>query len=550
MNRTPLGGAGRRCLCQQKSRTQLRRPRWYARSMAQTAAWQGSFSQLLVDEYQDTNRAVRTCHLLSRAHRNLWVVGDDDQAIYTWRGADIRNILDFERSSRAGGWWQLEQNYRSSSPHPRRRQRRDRATTPGRIEKQPGASSARRAGPVVEAEDEHVGRGSSPAASARCSRSGRAPTRSRSSTDQRPVARARGAALRQGVPYQIIGGPRFYERAEVKDAMAYLSVLDNPADEIALRRDHQPAAARHRRRPSVERLPRTARPSGRHAAGRRSTSSRAARAAASSRARRCARSAALMDELREPWRRGAGAATCPRLGSRTDIIEGLEAERRSRPRAHREPARAPSRDAREHGSRTEEPALISFLQEVALPAQVDAVEQDRTQRVTLTTLHGGKGLEFEAVFVIGMEQNLFPHVRGRSRRRTSRRSAASATSRSPARARSWSLVYARQRTLFGARGNNLPVAVHRRDPAGAWSSTSAEPRSTYGSASGRGGSTYSGTSYGDRSGGFQGSSAGATTQLAGIAPRDEASADLGRRQRRPRPAGRRRRHGHGRGRPR
>ena len=200
--------------------------------------WQGAFNHLLVDEYQDTNHAqYRIVRLLADAHRNVCVVGDDDQSIYTWRGADIRNILDFERDFPDARVVRLEQNYRSSQ------RILDAANAviennAGRIEKRLwsdlGMGEPIR---VIEAEDEHD------EARIVAARIGGLIEGGSSASDiavfYRTNAQSRvleDLLVRHGVPYQVIGGPRFYERAEIKDAMAYLSVLDNPSDEIALRR--------------------------------------------------------------------------------------------------------------------------------------------------------------------------------------------------------------------------------------------------------------------------------------------------------------------------
>ena len=482
--------------------------------------WQGSFSQLLVDEYQDTNHAqYRIVRLLSDAHRNVMVVGDADQAIYTWRGADIRNILDFEQDFPDARIVRLEQNYRSSQ------RILDAANAviennTGRIEKklwsELGNGEPVR---VIESEDEHD---EARIVSARIGALLEGGTSaSEIAVFYRTNAQSRvleDLLVRHGVPYQVIGGPRFYERAEVKDAMAYLSVLDNPTDEIALRRIiNQPR--RGIGDASVDRLAATAGFTGTslwdalldpEAAG---VSTAAARAVRSFRT--------LMDELRDRAVEEPVGDLLETLLTRTGVIEGLEAERTIEASGRIENLQELVGVAREYVTRTEEPSLAGFLQEVALTADADALaaQDNGTGRVTLMTLHNAKGLEFEAVFVIGMEQNLFPHVRAieEANIEEERRLCYVAITRAR---KELSLVYARQRTLFGARGNNLPSQFIDEIPQ-SLVEHERKPRSTYGSTSGRSSSSYSGTSYGDRSGGFQGSSAGATTQLAGIAPKDD-----------------------------
>jgi len=467
--------------------------------------WQGAFNHLLVDEYQDTNHAqYRIVRLLSDAHRNVFVVGDVDQAIYTWRGADIRNILDFERDFPDARVVRLEQNYRSSQ------RILDAANAviennAGRIEKRLwsdlGMGEPIR---VIEAEDEHD------EARIVAARIGGLLEGGSSASDiavfYRTNAQSRvleDLLVRHGVPYQVIGGPRFYERAEIKDAMAYLSVLDNPSDEISLRRIiNQPR--RGIGDASVDRMAATAGFASGSLWDALADPDGAGVSTAAARSVRAFR--ALMDELRDRAVELSVGDLLETLLTRAGIIEGLEAERTIEASGRIENLQELVGVAREYTARSEEPSLAGFLQEVALTADADALAAaDDGGRVTLMTLHNAKGLEFDAVFVIGMEQNLFPHVRAieEANIEEERRLCYVAITRAR---RELSLVYARQRTLFGARGNNLPSQFIDEIPANL---VERERKArSFGSAS-RGGS------------GWQPSSAGATTQLQGIAPRDE-----------------------------
>jgi DNA helicase II / ATP-dependent DNA helicase PcrA len=222
-----------------------------------------------------------------------------------------------------------------------------------------------------------------------------------------------------------------------------------------------------------------------------------------------------MDELRDKAVELPVGELLETLLARTGVIETLEAERTIEATGRIENLQELVGVAREYTARTEEPSLAGFLQEVALTADADALAaESETGRVTLMTLHNAKGLEFNAVFVIGMEQNLFPHVRAieEANIEEERRLCYVAITRAR---RELCLVYARQRTLFGARGNNLPSQFIDEIPQ-SLVEHERKPRSMYGS-SPRGNSAWQSPP----SGGWGPSSAGATTQLPGIAPRDE-----------------------------
>ncbi len=200
--------------------------------------WQGAFRYVLVDEYQDTNHAqYRLLQLLAEKHRNLCAVGDQDQAVYGFRGADIRNILEFERDFPGTTVVTLEQNYRSTNTI-LRAANHVIANNPERKEKnlwsELGEGDPVRA---LEMEDEHAEARYVAAQIARLIEEGL--NGAEIAVFYRTNAQSRvleDVLVRQDVPYQVIGGPRFYERAEVKDAIAYLQVLDNPADAVSLLR--------------------------------------------------------------------------------------------------------------------------------------------------------------------------------------------------------------------------------------------------------------------------------------------------------------------------
>src|SRR5881396_830859 len=202
------------------------------------AKWQEAFRYILVDEYQDTNHAqYRLLQLLAEKHRNVFAVGDPDQSIYGFRGADIRNVLEFEHDFPGSYTIALEQNYRSTQhildaangviSHNRERKEKN-------LWSELGDGDPVR---VIEVEDEHAEARYVAAEIALLVEEGF--SGAEVAVFYRTNAQSRvleDVLVRQGIAYQVIGGPRFYERAEIKDAIAYLQVLDNPADSISLLR--------------------------------------------------------------------------------------------------------------------------------------------------------------------------------------------------------------------------------------------------------------------------------------------------------------------------
>src|SRR2546429_47758 len=200
--------------------------------------WQKAFRYILVDEYQDTNHAqYRLLQLLAEQHGNVGAVGDPDQSIFAFRGADINNILDFERDFPGTRTIALEQNYRSTNSILEGANAviaNNRERKPKELWSELGDGDPVH---VVEVEDEH--------AEARFVAAGIAGLVEEGfSGDEvaifyRTNAQSRvleDVLVRQGVAYQVIGGPRFYERAEIKDAIAYLQAIDNPYDAVSLQR--------------------------------------------------------------------------------------------------------------------------------------------------------------------------------------------------------------------------------------------------------------------------------------------------------------------------
>jgi DNA helicase-2/ATP-dependent DNA helicase PcrA len=371
--------------------------------------WERTFSHILVDEYQDTNHAqYRLLQLLAAAHGNVFAVGDPDQSIYSFRGADIRNILDFERDFPTAATIALEQNYRSTNAileaanavidHNRDRK-------PKRLWSELGGGDPVQ---VVEVEDEHAEARFVAAEIARLVEQGLSAREL--AVFYRTNAQSRvleDVLVRQQIPYQVIGGPRFYERAEIKDAIAYLSVLDNPSDAVAILR----IANRPRRGigdTSLRRLVVYADALGISLWEALADPEAAGLTGASLRAVRGFRM--LMESLQAAAQELPIDELLEAVLARSGTIEAYEAERTIEARGRIENLEELVGVAREARQREEGVTLSTFLQEISLVSDQDEL-RDRESQVTLMTIHNAKGLEYRAVFLIGMEEGIFPHAR-------------------------------------------------------------------------------------------------------------------------------------------
>ncbi|HVC70226.1 MAG TPA: UvrD-helicase domain-containing protein [Acidimicrobiales bacterium] len=368
-------------------------------------SYQKRFRQVLVDEYQDTNRVQNELvMLLCAEHRNVCIVGDTDQSIYAFRGADIRNILEFEKAFPDAVIVPLEQNYRSTKTI------LDAANAvivnnTSRVPKDLW-TDGEQGEPVnrFRAEDEydeaawvaaeigrlHHGEGL---------RYGDVAIFYRTNAQSRALEEA---LVRTAVAYKVVGGTRFYDRREVKDLLAYLRVLANPSDEISARRIVN-VPRRGVGDTSADRLAAWARERGRSFAD---CFDQVAEAGVTGRAAAgLAALSALLDELRTEADAGAGpAALIQAVASRTGYVAELEAQDTL------DAAGRLENIAELVGAATEYDSLDEFLESVALVSDADEIEDDGS-RVSLMTLHTAKGLEFPAVFLVGMEDGVFPHLR-------------------------------------------------------------------------------------------------------------------------------------------
>jgi len=329
-------------------------------------------------------------------------------SIYAFRGADIRNIMEFERDFPGTRVIALEQNYRSTNHILRSANSvidQNRERMPKRLFSDLGEGEAVR---VVEVEDEHAE--ARFVAAEIAALIGGGASANELAVFYRTNAQSRvleDVLVRQDVPYQVIGGPRFYERAEIRDATAYLSVLVNPSDAGSLLR----IANRPRRGigdTSLARLVTHAEATGHTLWEATADPEAAGVATASCRAVRGFRN--VMESLMALSQELEVDELLERVLEKTGTIEALEAERTIEARGRLENLQELVGVAREYREQTAEGSLAGFLQDIALVSDQDTIQDDRGL-VTLMTLHNAKGLEFRAVFVIGMEEGVFPHIR-------------------------------------------------------------------------------------------------------------------------------------------
>jgi DNA helicase-2/ATP-dependent DNA helicase PcrA len=372
-------------------------------------AWyRGLWRHVLVDEYQDTNRAqYRIIRLLTSEHRNVLVVGDPDQSVYRWRGADIRNILDFEDDYPGTKVIRLEQNYRStqrilsvaSAVIANNVQRKDKTLWT----ENPEGERAR----LYRAWDEHEE--ANFVAQTVLGVRGEGIGWDGVAVFYRTNAQSRvleDALRRARIPYVIVGGVRFYERREIKDTLAYLRLVVNPTDDIAFRRAVQ-APSRGIGPTSQARLDEVAAQQGR------SLLAVAAEPPADLRGKP---KAALEEFARLVARLTEARGTLPppalidRVLDDSGYREALTQERAPETEGRLENLEELVAAAEEYTNGTDDATLEGFLDSVALLGDVDELKEGDS-RVTLMTLHSAKGLEFPVVFLTGLEEGVFPHAR-------------------------------------------------------------------------------------------------------------------------------------------
>ena len=380
--------------------------------------YQSRYIHLMIDEFQDTNVAqYAIARQLAQKHRNLCVVGDPDQSIYSWRNADIRNILSFQDDYPEAKVIALEESYRSTQTILDAARELIAANTQ-RVEKdlwtgnQSGVPIVVGEGYNEQEEAQIVTKEIADLSRDEKYKLGDIAVMYRVNAQSRALEEA---CLRYGVPYQVIGGQKFYQRQEVKDLTAYLRLVANPTDDVSLTRVvNVPSRGIGRR--SLDELTRAARDAGMSMYS----------------------AIELLTDERDQGEQTSRPLTPRAVRTLTDfksLIAGLASEsetldllelidltleRSGYKRYLQEEAdrgedrwdniqkfRASARDYLHLGIQD---ALTAFLESVSLVSDVDSLE-DKADAITLITLHQAKGLEFPVVFIVGMEEGILPHSR-------------------------------------------------------------------------------------------------------------------------------------------
>jgi DNA helicase-2/ATP-dependent DNA helicase PcrA len=373
--------------------------------------YQEKFLYISIDEYQDTNRAqYRWVNLLAARHRNLCVVGDDDQSIYSWRGADLRNLLDFERDYPDAKVIRLERNYRSTGTileaahgvvvkiKGRKPKKLWTDRGGGHPLKYFRASSGMEEAIYVVNEISKLVAGGKYALKD-------------IAVFYRTNAQSRlfeEIMLRFNLPYKIVGGYRFYERREIKDLISYLKVLVNPDDGVSLRRIIN-VPRRGIGDTTLGHLEDFARLQGISLYEALSRAGEVPRLGTGA-VKKIKAFLGLLDDLRRDMQRVSLTELVRQVQVKSGYLQELKEERSIEAEGRIENLEEFGRVAAEFESAHPGGSLEEFLEQTSLISDIDLYDEEEGA-VTLMTLHNAKGLEFPVVFMVGMEEGIFPHLR-------------------------------------------------------------------------------------------------------------------------------------------
>ncbi|MGH7755407.1 MAG: ATP-dependent helicase, partial [Vulcanimicrobiaceae bacterium] len=372
--------------------------------------YQNKFRYILVDEYQDVNYAqYRLCAILAGEHKNLTVVGDDDQSIYSWRGSDYKNILRFEQDFPGAKIFNLEENYRSTQAilgaanelvahnetrHPKRLFTQRLAGEPVTVFACDTERSEARY--VVEKVKELVREGSAYRDFLILYR-----TNAQSRVFEE-------ALISDGIPYRVVGGLGFYARAEIKDMLAYLRYIVNPSDAVAFRRIVN-VPRRSIGQQTLASLIDAADSAG-VSVGQTVFDKDLLHRVVPKKQKELERFAELIEHLRERAAELSLADLLVAVMEESGYVRELQAEDTADARARLENLQELVGVAREFANQENGGSIDEFLANVALISDLDVLEPDASF-VTLMTMHAAKGLEFPNVFITGLEDGVFPHNR-------------------------------------------------------------------------------------------------------------------------------------------
>ncbi|MFC3773193.1 DNA helicase PcrA [Paenibacillus sp. GCM10012303] len=458
--------------------------------------YQNKFQYIHVDEYQDTNRAqYMLCRMLADKHHHICVVGDSDQSIYRWRGADIANILNFEKDYPEARTIYLEQNYRSTSNILNAANaviNNNTGRKPKRLWTDKGdGSKLQRYEAGSEHEEGYFIAGEIVKNYKQGQKYSSHAVLYRTNAQSRVIEEI---LIKSDIPYQIVGGIKFYDRKEIKDILAYLRLISNPDDDISLRRIIN-VPKRGIGDTTLDKLA--------EAAAARGISIFAALEQADS-LELSARFRAILAEFYGLIRNLNAMLDYLSVTELTEKMLELTGYREELLRENTIESKSRLENIDEFLSvtldfekRSEEKSLVSFLTDLALIADIDTMdkEDDGSDKdaIILMTMHSAKGLEFPVVFIIGMEEGVFPHSRAfldNEELEEERRLAYVGITRAEEKLY---LTCARMRTLFGKTAANAPSRFFKEIPA-----ELVENAGGYGVIGG------SGSSYSSRSGGYGG----------------------------------------------